>query len=146
MLLRSLGLSLPATSMTPSPPRVGSKAVASNTKDSQLLQLLQTRRQTLQTHMKSLTHASENTVSTHIHDARVTLQLLRDSLFAGSKYGGIRLGDKEVGEAVEALEGDLGEVVESVEDLGLGCGGEIAGGKGKNFKRDEFVERWRGLR
>jgi len=98
--------------------------------------------------MKSLTQATESTVSTHIHDARVTLQLLRDSLFTGSEYGGIRLGDREVEEAVEALEGDLREVVEGVEDLGLGSGGEMAGGKGRNFKREEFVERWggRGLR
>jgi hypothetical protein len=125
-LLRNLGIDL-------SPDLTSERAVAGILADA-----LVERVGKLAMHIKSVQEGSEATIATHIHDASLSLKLLRDSLLSETKFGSVRLMDKEVEEAIEHLEGEVGGMSEMVGRVDLERLRE------RNIKREELVERWGG--
>ncbi len=90
----------------------------------------------LESHMIGLQSTTETNISSHLADAHVTLGLLRDSLLKESRFGKVRLMDKEMEESVEIFESE-------VEALSEGLGAvDLRGLQGRNILREQLVERW----
>lgn len=134
VLLRTLGITLPSPSTAQSPSSTSHPAPAISTH-------LRTRSTQLQTHQQTLSSTLESSISSHIQEQRMTLQLLRDSLMSETRWNGVRLVEREVEEAVRMLEGDLGVVKEMGSDGGLVDLEKLGG---RNVWREDFVGRWGG--
>lgn len=87
---------------------------------------------------RNVQQAFENAASTQIADAKLAVQLVRDSVLAESPYGEVRLVDPEI-------EGSLAVLAHELENLNGKLEGVNAGLvkiKGKSAKRDEIINRW----
>ncbi|KAM0345758.1 hypothetical protein ACHAPU_006111 [Fusarium lateritium] len=78
----------------------------------------------------------EASVTSRLDDARLAIQLLRDSVLAESPYGEIKLVDPEFEGSIQVL----GQEVEMVKEKLDGVAGKKA--LAKSVKKDEFVDRW----
>lgn len=78
----------------------------------------------------------EASVTSRLDDARLAIQLLRDSVLAESPYGEIKLVDPEFEGSIQVLAQEVNMVKEKLDG--------VAGKKAlaKSVKKDEFVQRW----
>lgn len=78
----------------------------------------------------------ETSVTSRLDDARLAIQLLRDSVLAESPYGEIKLVDPEFEGSIQVLAQEVDMVKEKLDG--------VAGKKAlaKSVKKDEFVQRW----
>jgi hypothetical protein len=123
-ILRNLGISLPAE-----PNNEHNLAAA-------IHDVVTDRQMKLNGHAKSLQEVSEASVGSHLHDSRVTLQLLMESLLSATQYKSVSLLDKEVHEAIGKLEKGVEEVKRETGAVNLDPLRE------RNVRKDELVERW----
>jgi hypothetical protein len=123
-IARNLGITLP-------PPTLSSYARV------EVLEKALTERLTkLEIHSSSLQSTTESSISSHLLDAHLTLQLLQDSLLAESLYHRVRLLDPDIEASVSMFEGEIGDLRGSLEGVDLG------GLQGRNVRREQLVERW----
>ncbi|KAL4725895.1 hypothetical protein ACLX1H_006569 [Fusarium chlamydosporum] len=78
----------------------------------------------------------ETSVTSRLDDARLAIQLLRDSVLAESPFGEVKMVDPEFEETVVALARDVEGVREKLD--GVVAKKALA----KSVKKDEFVQRW----
>lgn len=90
----------------------------------------------LDIHSSSLQSTTESSISSHLLDAHLTLQLLQSSLLADSLYHKVRLLDPDIEASVGMFEQEIGDLQNSLESM------DLSGLNGTNVKRDEIVERW----
>ncbi|CAF3471248.1 hypothetical protein SNK03_007785 [Fusarium graminearum] len=86
--------------------------------------------------MRGAQEGFEMGVTSRLDDARLAIQLLRDSMLAESPFGKVKMLDPEFEESVVALERDLEGVKEKLD--GVVDKKALA----KSVKKDEFVQRW----
>jgi len=123
-LLRNLGVSTPADVDTD---------VARN---EVLDQALADRSNKLEIHTENLQSTTESSISAHLLDAQVALQLLRDSLLADTPYRKVQFLDPEIEGSVKAFEEELLILQEKMEGFNLH---DL---QARNLNRDAFVGRW----
>lgn len=86
--------------------------------------------------MRGAQEGFEMGVTSRLDDARLAIQLLRDSMLAESPFGKVKMLDPEFEESVVALERGLEGVKEKLD--GVVDKKALA----KSVKKDEFVQRW----
>jgi len=123
-LLRNLGISLPAE-------QPGDGILAAN-----LQAALEDRTMKLNVHARSLQEGSEMSITCHLHDAQVTLAMLKQSLLSETQYKTVRLLDADVKEAVGMLESDVEDLKRAVGVVKL----DVL--KERSIRRDELVKQW----
>lgn len=122
-LLRSLGISLPAEATDAA-------------RGEALEQALSDRLGKLEGHMNSLQSTTESSISSHLLDAHVTLQLLRDALLADTMYHKVQFLDPEIHASVGTFEQEVQDLQQKMEGVNL------QKLQMRNVHRDELVERW----
>lgn len=90
----------------------------------------------LEIHSTSLQSTTESSISSHLLDAHLTLQLLQDSLLAESLYSKVRLLDPDIEASVTMFEQEIEDLQRSLEGIDLSALQE------RNVKREQLVERW----
>jgi hypothetical protein len=123
-ILRNLGISLPSEP-------ANDRNIAAALQD-----VLTDRMMKLNGHAKSLQEVSEASISSHLHDSQVTLQLLMESLLSETQYKSVSLLDTEVQDAMGTLERGVEEIKRHVGAVNLDPLRE------RNVRRDDLVERW----
>ncbi|KAF5983577.1 hypothetical protein FBULB1_3702 [Fusarium bulbicola] len=78
----------------------------------------------------------ETSVTSRLDDARLAMQLLRDSVLAESPFGEIKMVDPEFEGSIEVLRQEVDKVKEKLD--GVVAKKALA----KSVKKDEFVQRW----
>ncbi|KAF9769723.1 hypothetical protein IL306_012814 [Fusarium sp. DS 682] len=78
----------------------------------------------------------ETSVTSRLDDARLAIQLLRDSVLAESPYGEIKMVDPEFEGSIDVLSQEVDKVKEKLD--GVVAKKALA----KSVKKDEFVQRW----
>jgi hypothetical protein len=123
-LLRNLGISIPAEANTDA------------ARNEILERALSDRLSKLEGHANSLQSTTESSISSHLLDAQVTLQLLRDSLLADARYHKVQFLDPETESSVNGFEKDVLDMQEKLEAVNL------QKLQSRNVHRDMLVERW----
>jgi hypothetical protein len=122
--MRTLGISLPAEANT--------DVARSEILEKALLDRLSK----LEGHGSSLQSTTESSISSHLLDAHVTLQLLRDSLLADTLYRKVQFLDPEIQSSVSGFEQDIQHLQQKLEGVNL------QKLQARNVHREELVERW----
>jgi hypothetical protein len=123
-LTRNLGIALPAGTI-------------SNLARLEILErALSDRMNKLEGHATSLQSTTESSISSHLLDAHITLQLLDDSLLVDSFNHELQLIDPEIVTSVTAFERDIQSLRKHSEAL------NVQKLHSKNVHREELVERW----
>lgn len=78
----------------------------------------------------------ETSVTSRLDDARLAIQLLRDSVLAESPFGEIKMVDPEFEGSIDVLSQEVDKVKEKLD--GVVAKKALA----KSVKKDEFVQRW----
>ncbi|KAF5640527.1 hypothetical protein F52700_3678 [Fusarium sp. NRRL 52700] len=78
----------------------------------------------------------ETSVTSRLDDARLAIQLLRDSVLAESPFGEIKMVDPEFEGSIDVLSQEMDKVKEKLD--GVVAKKALA----KSVKKDEFVQRW----
>ncbi|RGP71554.1 hypothetical protein FSPOR_3260 [Fusarium sporotrichioides] len=86
--------------------------------------------------MRGAQEGFEMSVTSRLDDARLAIQLLRDSLLAESPFGEVKMLDPEFEESVVALARDVEGVKEKLDAV------VDKKALAKSAKKDEFVQRW----
>ena len=123
-IARNLGITLPPV------------GISEQTRAEALEKPLSKRLTKLEIHSSSLQSTTESSVSSHLLDAHLTLQLLQDSLLAESMYSRVRLLDPDIEASVAMFEQEIGDLQTSVEGI------DLSGLLGRNVRREQLVERW----
>jgi len=123
-LLRNLGLALP-TAPIPIESHVET-----------LERALSERVSRLEEHAKSLQSTTESSISSHLLDAHITLQLLKNSLLAQSPYNEVQLVESEVESRLSLFEQDIQALQKRLEAV------DLQKLQSKNVHRDALIERW----
>lgn len=125
VLLRNLALTLPFTDESTSEEQVAS-----------LAQILGERRLKAEDVSRNAQESFEGVAISKLDDARLAIQLLRDSILAESPFAEVKLVDPEIessihflGREVENIKGQLDAV-------------EAKKGSGKSKKMEEMLQRW----
>ncbi|KAF4456036.1 hypothetical protein F53441_1757 [Fusarium austroafricanum] len=124
-LLRDLALSLPDAEDASIQDQVAALNKAFNDRSSKATDV-----------MHGAQNSFETNVTSRLDDARLAIQLLRDSLLAESPYGEIKLVDPEFEGSIDVLSQEVDMVKEKLE--GVVAKKALA----KSVKKDEFVQRW----
>ncbi|KUJ19137.1 uncharacterized protein LY89DRAFT_716730 [Mollisia scopiformis] len=90
----------------------------------------------LESHMTSLQSTTETSIASHLLDAHVTLNLLRDSLLADTDYHTVHLVDQELESSVNSFENDIQALQEDLEAV------DLYSLQTKNVHKEQLVERW----
>lgn len=123
-LLRNLGVSIPLDAK-------------SNHQRAQVLdQALTDRANKLQNHAAGLQSTMESSISSHIHDAYVTLQLLKRAQLSDSQYGKVQMLDSKLESGLEDMQSEIKQVQESLAAVDLR---EL---QSKNTHREQMIQRW----
>jgi len=80
----------------------------------------------------------ESATATQVADAKLAIQLVRDSILAESPFGEVRLVDPEIDGSIAVLAQELEKARSRLE----GVDAALAKARGKNAKRDEIISRW----
>jgi len=80
----------------------------------------------------------ESATATQVTDAKLAIQLVRDSILAESPFGEVRLVDPEIDGSIAVLAQELEKARSRLE----GVDAALAKARGKNAKRDEIISRW----
>lgn len=123
-LLRNLGIALP------------SDAAAEGPRIEALRRALSDRVSKLGGHAESLQSTTESSIASHVLDAHVTLQLLRDSLLAYTPYREVSLLDRDVDSSIAALETEVRDLEDMVKEV------DLQGLQTRNAHRERLVSRW----
>jgi hypothetical protein len=123
-LLRNLGISIP------------SEANSDATLNEVLERALSDRLGKLEGHANSLQSTTESSISSYLNDAQVSLQLLRDSLLADTRYHKVQFLDPEINSSVAGFEKDVLDMQEKLEAVNL------QKLQARNIHREELIERW----
>ncbi|PBP17858.1 hypothetical protein BUE80_DR011371 [Diplocarpon rosae] len=123
-LARNLGVALP------------SEVVPDQARAGLLERMLAEKTARLEGHAASLQSTTESSISSHLHDARMTLELLHDSLVAESPYGRVHLLDPELHSSVLKFEQDLQDLQTELETV------DLHNLQAKNIHREQLIERW----
>ena len=123
-LLRNLGISIPSDANT------------DTTRSEVLERALSDRLSKLEGHANSLQSTTESSTSLHLSVAHLTLQLLRDSLLADTRYRKVQFLDSKLVSSVAEFERDILDVEGELEAVNL------QKLQARNVHRDELVERW----
>ncbi|UNI13961.1 hypothetical protein JDV02_000647 [Purpureocillium takamizusanense] len=79
----------------------------------------------------------EATAKSQLHDARLAVQLLRDSILAESPFGQVTLVDPGIDESIAILQQEVSKAQERLSDVE----GQILQSRGST-KREELIQRW----
>ncbi|KAJ4391032.1 hypothetical protein N0V93_004645 [Gnomoniopsis smithogilvyi] len=120
----SLALSLPSSSPTV-----------------HLRHTLHDRLQTLANITRTTQSTLEHTAAAHIADARIAIQLVRDSVLAESPFAEVHLVDPGIESSIGVLGQEVGKL--SVRLDGVEREARVVG-QGRNVRREEMVARWGG--
>ncbi|QSZ37760.1 hypothetical protein DSL72_008859 [Monilinia vaccinii-corymbosi] len=123
-LLRNLGISLPPEN---------------NTDDSRtefLENILHERAEKLRSHTANLESTTETTISSHVHNADVTMKLLHNALQADSVYGEVQLLDPDIVSSFNTFEEEIRNLQENLEAVNL------QRLQLKNVHKEQLIKRW----
>jgi len=123
-IARNLGITLPPV------------GVSEQARANALEKSLSERLTKLEIHSTTLQSTTESSISSHLSDAHLTLQLLQDSLLAESLYSKVRLLDPDIEASVTMFEEEIENLQGSLERIDLSVLQE------RNVKREQLVERW----
>ena len=123
-LLRTLGISMPIEANTDS------------VRSELLEHALSDRLSKLEGHSNSLQSTTESSISSHLFDAHVTFQLLRDTLLADTRYHKVKFLDPEIEASITGFQHDVLDMQERLEAINL------RKLQARNVHRDELIERW----
>ncbi|KAK4444344.1 hypothetical protein QBC34DRAFT_498362 [Podospora aff. communis PSN243] len=87
---------------------------------------------------RNVQQSFESAASSQIADAKLAVQLVRDSILAESPFGEVRLVDPEIEGSLAVLAQELENVNGKLEGVNAG----LVKIKGKSAKRDEIISRW----
>lgn len=124
-LLRSLALSLPPPEETTTREQASILAAALAERSVKVSDVAHNAQETF-----------ENGAASRLDDARLAMQLLRDSVLAESPFGEVKLADPEIEGSIHVLGQEVDKLREKLE--------AVNGKRGlmKSVKKDEFVQRW----
>jgi len=123
-LLRNLGVSIPA------------EATSDQTRSDVLEKAMSDRISKLEAHVTSVQSTTESSISCHLQDAHITLQLLRDSLLTESPYHQVQLLDPEIIYSVDKFEQDVQALQERIEAVNL------QRLQTRSVHKEQLIERW----
>lgn len=123
-ILRNLGVTIPAEANTDA------------ARSDALERALSDRLSKLEGHANSLQSTTESSISSHLLDAHVTLQLLHDSLLADTLYRKVQLLDPEIESSIGSFEQNVQDLQGELEAVNL------QKLQARNIHRDELVDRW----
>ncbi|KAF5666720.1 hypothetical protein FDENT_12303 [Fusarium denticulatum] len=86
--------------------------------------------------VRNVQESFETSVTSRLDDARLAIQLLRDSVLAESPFGEIKMVDPEFEGSIDVLSQEVDKVKEKLD--GVVAKKALA----KSVKKDEFVQRW----
>ncbi|KAF7556841.1 hypothetical protein G7Z17_g1178 [Cylindrodendrum hubeiense] len=123
-LLRNIALSLP-------PPEDSTTAEQA----ADLTQVIAERSEKADDVRRNAQETYEASTVSKLQDARLAIQLLRDSILAESPFGEVRLVDPEIESSIHVLSQEVEKVKEKLQTVDVKKGV-------KSVKKDEFVQRW----
>lgn len=123
-IARNLGITLPA------------EAVPDHDRASSLQRILADRLTKLNIHATSLQSTTESSISSHIVDSQLTLQLLQDSLLAETLYGNVRLLDPDIESSVSMFEQEIEDLQADLDNL------DLQKLQARNVNREQLIARW----
>lgn len=126
VLLRNLALTLPFTDESTSEEQVAS-----------LAQILAERRIKAEDVSRNAQESFEGAAISKLDDARLAIQMLRDSVLAENSFAEVKLVDPEIESSIHFL----GREVENVK--GQLDAADAKKGSGKSEKKEEILQRWR---
>lgn len=91
----------------------------------------------LRGHALNLQTTTESSISSHLLDAHLTLQLLQDSLLAATPYKSVKMVDPEITNGLGYFERELEEMREKVEGVDLQQKLHV-----RNVHKENLIERW----
>ncbi|ESZ97172.1 hypothetical protein SBOR_2428 [Sclerotinia borealis F-4128] len=123
-LLRNLGISLPTENDD------------ADARTEFLENVLGERIEKLKSHTANLESTTETTISSHVHNADVTMQLLYNALQADSIYGEVQLLDPDIVSSFNTFEGEIKNLQENLEAVNL------QRLQLKNVHKEQLIKRW----
>jgi len=123
-LARNLGIALPA------------EAVTDDARIDILERALLDRISKLESHATSLQSTTESSISSHLLDAQMTLELLHNSLLAESLYHKVRLLDPSIESSVATFEKDVQDLQKNLEAVDLHTL------QSRNVHKEQLINRW----
>jgi hypothetical protein len=123
-LARNLGIALPA------------EAITDEARIDILERALLDRISKLESHATSLQSTTESSISSHLLDAHMTLELLHDSLLAESLYHKVRLLDPSIESSVATFEKDVQDLQKNLEAVDLHTL------QSRNVHKEQLINRW----
>jgi len=129
-ILRNLALSLPQDEVT-ADSQAHAQAAA-------LVATLAERRSKADDVARNAEESFESAAIKQVTDAKLAVQLLRDSILAESPFGQVRLVDPEIDGSIAALTQEMEDVRTKLERVDSG----LAKARGRSAKRDELISRW----
>ncbi|EMR90078.1 hypothetical protein BcDW1_1252 [Botrytis cinerea BcDW1] len=123
-LLRNLGITLPNESDT------------DDARTELLEKSLQERTEKLKNHMANLELTTETTISSHVHNADITMKLLYNVLQADSVYGEVQLLDPDIVSSFNTFEEEIKNLQENLEAVNL------QRLQLKNVHKEQLIKRW----
>ena len=124
-LLRSLALSLPFTEENTSEEQVAN-----------LAHIVAERSNKTNDVSRNAQETFEATTVSNLEDARLAIQLLRDSVLAESSFAEVKLVDPEIEASIRVLGQEVEKVKERLDAV------DARKGSGKSEKKDELLRRW----
>ncbi|KAG9243119.1 hypothetical protein BJ878DRAFT_512346 [Calycina marina] len=97
---------------------------------------LSDRRKKLDSHASALQSTTESSISAYLLDSHLTLQQLRDSLLADSKYNKVQLLDAKTKSGLAAFDAEVQSVQERLENI------DLENFSGRNVHKEQIIERW----
>lgn len=123
-LLRSMGISLPNENDT------------DDARTEFLESILRERDEKLRGHTANLESTTETTISSHVHNADVTMKLLYNALQADSVYGEVQLLDPDIVSSFSTFEEEIKNLQENLEAVNL------QRLQLKNVHKEQLIKRW----
>lgn len=127
---------LRALAINPLPDEDQAADVLSQTQ--QLAATLASRRAKLDDVAQNVQQSFERGATKQLADAKLAIQLVRDSILAESPFGEVRLVDAEIEGSIAVLSQEIANVDEKLKAVAA----DAAKLRGKNPKRDELISRW----
>lgn len=128
-ILRTLAINLPRDDDSPANAQAQANELAS---------ILSARRQKLDDVARNAQETFEHAAVSQVADAKLAIQLVRDSILAESPFGEVRLVDPEIEASIAVLAQELANVEGKLKEVDAGVGRV----RGRSVKRDELVRRW----
>ena len=123
-IARNLGITLPADS------------VSNHSRAEALERALSDRSNKLDIHATSLQSTTESSISSHLSDSQMTLQLLQDALLAETLHHKVQLLDPDIEASISMFQ-------QEIEDLKMELEGvDLQRLQARNVNREQFIARW----